>query len=235
MHDDLNSIVRELAQLVNAQRTGTWDHIHTVAVLLTLIVLIWYTMETYRLRKVAQGQIRETTKLLRAAERQNEVSDNLLRESQRRNEMSVMPILAVATEPATGDSIRAVLLNVGFGPAFNVLIERVEWEGRGLHLEIDRSVLRTGEAKELLFHFVQRDSGRLLDCESLALWLSASRIPNPLHIKIHCDSVDSKPYVFQCSFTSLIGKLQIIYEGRTADDGGTARQLLDQFTPRVKV
>jgi hypothetical protein len=235
MHDDLNSVLRDLTQLINAQRSGTWEHIHTVAVLLTLGVLIWYTIETYRLRKVAQSQIAETTKLLRAAERQNDVYDNLLQAEQRRNEMSVMPILAVATEPAAGDSVRVVLLNVGFGPAFNVSIDPVEWDGRGLHVEIDRSILRTGDTKELLFHFVQRDSGRLLDYQSLALWLGASRIPNPLHIKIHCDSVDSKPYVFQCSFTCLVGKLRIIYDGRTPDDGGTTRQLPDRFAPWVRV
>src|SRR5262249_1951625 len=146
MHSDPNSIVRELAQLIRAQRSGTWDHIHTVVLLLTLGVLVWYTIETYRLRKVAQGQIMETTKLLRAAERQNEVSDNLLQEAQRRNEMSVMPILAVATEPLAGESTRIILRNVGLGPAFNVSIDHVEWEGRELHVEVDHSVLRSGEA-----------------------------------------------------------------------------------------
>src|SRR5690242_696186 len=110
MHDDLNSILRELARLINGQPRGTWDHIHTVAMLLTLGVLIWYTIETYKLRRAAQGQIIETTKLLRAAERQNDVSDNLLQEAQRQNEMSVMPILSVATEPGAGDSVRVVLL-----------------------------------------------------------------------------------------------------------------------------
>jgi hypothetical protein len=221
MRDDLNSVLRDLAQLIHAQQRGIWDHIHTVVLILTLGVLIWYTVETYKLRKVAQGQIIETTKLLREAERQNDVSDHLLEQAQARNEMSVMPILTLGTEPVTGDPIRIVLLNVGLGPAFNISIDRVEWSGRELHIELDRSILRSGEAKELLLHFIQGDRGSLLDYQSVGLWLNADRIPNPLHIKIRCYSVDSKPYVFQCCLRSLVGKLRMIYEGRIADDGET--------------
>jgi hypothetical protein len=235
MHDDLDSVMRSLARLIDAQNRGTWNHLHTVILLLTLAVLVWYTIETYRLRRVAQDQILETTKLLKEAQRQNEVSDNLLQEAQRRNEVSVMPIMAVATEPAAGDAVRIVLLNVGSGPAFNVSIDRVEWDGRELHVELDRSVLRSGEAKELLLYFRQRESGSLLDNQSLALWLGASRIPNPLHIKIRCNSVDSKPYVFHCSLTCLAGKLRITYDGRASGDDVPAQQLPGQFPPRVLV
>ena len=150
--------------------------------------------------------------------------------------MSVMPILTLGTEPVTGDPIRIVLLNVGLGPAFNISIDRIEWQGRQLRIELDRSILRSGEAKELLFHFMQRDSGTLLDYHSLGVWLSSSRIPNPLHIKIHCDSVDSKPYVFQCGFSSLVGKLRIMYEGRPEENGkGSVRQLPGELAPRVLV
>src|SRR5215831_16634982 len=113
MHDEVNSVLRDLAQLIDAQRNATWEHVHTLVLILTLCVLIWYTVETYRLRKVAQGQIVETNKLLRAAERENEVSDHLLEQAQRRNEMSVMPILTASAEPATGGPTRIVLLNVG--------------------------------------------------------------------------------------------------------------------------
>ena len=89
MKTDLESIARALERLAAAQQKGPWDYVQVIAVLLTLGVLIWYTVETYRLRKVAQDQTAATAQLLQEAQRQNDVSANLLQEAQRRNEVAV--------------------------------------------------------------------------------------------------------------------------------------------------
>ena len=93
----------------------------TVLTFVTLLVLIWYTLETTRLRRSAQEQ---TT-----------VTSRLLREAQRQNEQSMLPIVALSlqlrpvdegrlaqTEWAGAQRRFLVLRNVGNGPAFNVAI-----------------------------------------------------------------------------------------------------------------
>jgi hypothetical protein len=127
MDPDLNAIARSLDRLVVLQQKGPWDYIATVAVVLTLIVLIWYTIETYKLRKAAQAQTTETANLLNEAQRQNETSLRLVEQAQRQNDVTaklvteaqhqneataelaraahrqnenaIMPILAIRVEP----------------------------------------------------------------------------------------------------------------------------------------
>ncbi len=127
MNSNLNGIASSLERLVALQQKGPWDYIATVAVVLTLIVLVWYTVETYRLRKAAQAQITETAKLLTEAQRQNDTSLRLVEQAQRQNEVTaklvteaqrqndasaglvraahrqnenaIMPILAIRVEP----------------------------------------------------------------------------------------------------------------------------------------
>src|SRR5215475_12152971 len=97
--EGLNSIVRALDRLAASQQKGVWEHAYIIIMLLTLLVLIWFTVETQRLRKAGQDQTTKTGDLLKEAQRQNEVSAFLLQEAQRQNEVSVMPILAVAVDP----------------------------------------------------------------------------------------------------------------------------------------
>jgi len=70
MNPDLTSIVQALDRLEAALHTSTTDHFNLLLVVVTLGVLIWYTIETYKLRVAAQRQ----------------------------GETSVMPILAVFNE-----------------------------------------------------------------------------------------------------------------------------------------
>src|SRR5262245_29152005 len=122
--EGINAIVSALNRLAATLEKGAWDHAYIVIVLLTLLVLIWYTIETQRLRKAGQDQTAKTAQLLNEAQRQNDVSAHLLKEARRQNEVSVMPILAVAVETAAdGEAERIALTNVGSGPAFNLSIE----------------------------------------------------------------------------------------------------------------
>jgi hypothetical protein len=218
-----DSIVRALDRLVAALHKGVWDHIYVVIVLLTLLVLIWYTIETQRLRKANQDQTAKTAQLLNEAQRQNEVSAHLLREARRQNEVSVMPILAMAVEPVTGgDTDRIVLINVGSGPAFNLSIDPLHWDSRDLKIEHGSSILRSGQSDELLFHVVEGNSGNLLGARTLGHWIHVKRMPSPLNIVVRCTSVNSRVYTFRFVCTSQLGKLRISYEG-TAADGDAMR------------
>lgn len=59
----------------------------TAATVLTLGVLMWYTIETYRLRKAAQVQTTQTASLVKEAGAQTERTASLVREAQRQNEL----------------------------------------------------------------------------------------------------------------------------------------------------
>ena len=83
---DLTSIARALDRLIAAQQKGGWDYIGTVAVVLTLFVLVLYTYETFKLRKAAQAQTEQGNKLFAEAQRQNQTSLDLLKEAQRQND-----------------------------------------------------------------------------------------------------------------------------------------------------
>src|SRR5215471_8475829 len=107
MNADLSSIAKALERLAAAQQRGPLDYVQMIVVLLTLCVLRWYTIETYRLRKTGQDQTAATAKLLEEAQRQNEVWAKQLQEAQRQNEVSVMPIVSVVVESApNGGAVR---------------------------------------------------------------------------------------------------------------------------------
>lgn len=90
------------------QQKGPWDYIATVAVVLTLIVLIWYTIETYKLRKAAQAQTTETANLLNEAQRQNETSLRLVEQAQRQNDVTAKLVTeAQHQNGATAELVRA--------------------------------------------------------------------------------------------------------------------------------
>src|SRR5262249_45614869 len=208
------SIVRALDRLSVTQQRGLWEHSYILIMLLTLLVLIWYTVETQRLRKAGQAQTAKTADLLREAQRQNDVSVFLLQEAQRQNEVSVMPILAIAVDPvASGDGDRIVLTNVGSGPAFNLSIDPLHWDSRKLKIEHGSSILRPGQGDDLQFHFVEGNSGNLLGARTLGQWIQLQRMPSPFRLVVRCNSVNSKAYAFAFLCTSLAGKLRITYEG----------------------
>jgi|SRR5215510_2239610 len=213
------SIVRSLDRVAASLQKGVWDHVSVVVVLLTLLVLIWYTIETQRLRKAGQDQTTRTAQLLTEAQRQNEVWAHLLREARRQNEVSVMPILAMAVEPVPGgdDTDRIVLVNVGSGPAFNLSIDPLHWENRSLKIEHGSSILRSGQSDELLFHVIEGNSGNLLGAKTLGHWIHVKRMPSPLSVAVRCTSVNSNAYSFRFICSSQQGKLRITYEGHAAD------------------
>src|SRR5262249_32560148 len=160
-----------------------------------------------------QDQTAKTAQLLAEAQRQNQVSGQLLREARRQNEMSVMPILAMTTEPVASDeAARIVLVNVGSGPAFNLSIGPLRGENRNLTIDHGTGILRSGQTDELLFQVIEGNSGNLLGPKTLGHWIHVKRMPNPLNVVVRCTSVHSGAYAFRFACTSQLGKLRIAYE-----------------------
>jgi len=173
VNPDLHPIVQSLNRLVAAQQKGPWDYVSTVAVVLTLLVLIWYTYETYRLRKAAQDQTARTASLLSEAQRQNETSLNLVgaaqrqnevsasllkeaqrqteatarlvREAQRQNEVSVMPIMAILV--VSPGQLRPS--DIAYGSDKNSLVLRNVGTGPAFNVSIDKYL---AGGKELQVH-----------------------------------------------------------------------------------
>jgi hypothetical protein len=57
VNNDLKQLLAALDRLVAAHQRGVWDYVSVIAVVLTLLVLIWYTVETYMLRVAAVKQL----------------------------------------------------------------------------------------------------------------------------------------------------------------------------------
>jgi len=237
MNTDFTPIVRALEHLAATQQKEVWDYIATIAVVLTLFVLIFYTRETYRLRKAAEQQTSETGKLLEEAHRQNEATIKLVseasrqneaavrlwNEAQRQNEFSVMPLLAIlldlpelrtSSQMIFGRTRRLVLRNVGNGPAFNVFIEPQSVDGKVLEFESERAALTHGEERTLKIHFEpQPDHGIMGTPDSLYEWINTGELPDPLQVVVRCRSVTSIDYWFMFRFTPKAGRLNVVYEG----------------------
>ena len=189
MNPDLAPITDALNRLVAALHKGTWDYISTIAIVVTLVVLIWYTCETYRLRKAAQRQ----------------------------NEISVMPMLAVVNESSPDRSSReAVLKSVGSGPAFNLSIDRRQFGNGELLIEHDGNVMTAGQVNELRFQFREGNSSTVLHVDTLYEWINNGKPPDPLDIVVRCRSVNSVDYAFTFRLTpdaGGTGRLKLTFEG----------------------
>jgi hypothetical protein len=81
-------------RLVAAHQRSFWDYVSVIAVVFTLIVLVWYTIETHRLRVAAVRQY----------------------------DVAITPIVMIATVQQARGEVLAIR-NVGYGPAFNISIE----------------------------------------------------------------------------------------------------------------
>jgi hypothetical protein len=107
---DPAAIEKAIDRLTLAQQKGTWDYISISVGLVTLGALIWYTVETRNLRKVAQSQL--TTSQLQ------------LTESHRQTEFSNRPILVITLASEGTNTLRDLLVmrNIGTAPAFNIAV-----------------------------------------------------------------------------------------------------------------
>lgn len=78
----------------------------TILTLITAVALIWYTIETSRLRRATRDQVNAT--------------NLVVKETQKQNEQSLMPILVLTLQ---GDEGVFTVKNTGNGPALNIWIQ----------------------------------------------------------------------------------------------------------------
>ena len=204
---DIQALVNTAVdRLVAAQGKGWVDYAVLAIGVLTFLVLVRYTWETYKLRVLAQNQVTETDKLLTEAQRQNKLAQEqnainaeLLAESQAQSELSVQPMFAVhINRPLPNVEPQVMLANVGRGPAFNISIITMPWADKKLEIKNQTNVMRPSDGEPLVFHLLQ--DGRLNEtihwASRLAQKMDGRDIPNPLRIYVRCDDLKLKFYEF---------------------------------------
>ena len=214
MNPDLSSIVKALDRLTAVHQKSAWDYASTIVIGLTLLVLIWYTVETYKLRLATQRQTDATGKLLAEAQKQNDVASQLLKEAHRQNEIAVMPIFAVYIETSSDGFQRQIVLeNVGLGPAFNLSIDSPKWDNNILAIKPSHNVMTPKQTETLSF---ARQNGRdrliHLDVDGLYEEINRNQMPDPLNIIVRCVSVHHTAYDFLFKCVPDAGYLKITFD-----------------------
>jgi hypothetical protein len=176
---------------------GLWSIANTILVGLTLGVLIWYTIETFKLRLAAQRQAEKTESILVTAQNQNDITTSLLTAAHLQNEIAVMPMFALYP-----DSDAIMLENVGSGPGFNLSIARVVCsETISLRFDLGSNVIKPNQKLRTIpylrtneHEFVLIKLGDLVRAMKL-------NVPNPFEIALHCVTLHRTEYefIFQCA------------------------------------
>jgi hypothetical protein len=207
---DFQPIASAMDRLATAMGKGWLDYTATIAVVLTLVVLIWYTVETYLLRKAAQKQIEETDKLLLEAQKQNltaqeqtTINANLLSEAQRQTEISIQPVFAVFKGTSVNNMKGRIMLeNVGKGAAFNTTIGQLTWDNKKLEFDHESTVMKPGDAEPLLFHLWADEiiGEHIYNVDRLIQIMNAKEIPDPFRIIVKCADLGLTPYEYFFDF-----------------------------------
>ncbi|MCZ2152989.1 MAG: hypothetical protein LC114_03640 [Bryobacterales bacterium] len=172
----------------------------TILTAATLGVLIWYTVETSKLRKTAQAQTAE--------------SANLLEEAQIQNETALRPIVALSiehtlitdSERASSDTRLLKLRNLGKGPAFNVMIATLDGDDDAKYAFFHPDCLAEGESSQV--HLGAYDNA------GTPLMMTWQAIEELIYIR----QVISLPQMLTVNYRSATGK---VYETVQRLDGRT--------------
>lgn len=172
MNPDLHSIANTLAAM---QHKGFWDYASLILSGLALIVVAYYTFETFQLRRAAQKQI----------------------------EIQVMPMFALYVYRQNNHR-RLMLKNVGLGTAFNLSINKPRWGKQSLEfIYNNHNVMQPGNKRTIhLHHDDGNQSGTKIDSADRVYELvNRDEFPNPLEVIITCESVYLTRYEFVFHFT----------------------------------
>jgi hypothetical protein len=96
--------------------------LQAIVLLVTAMVLIFYTYETYKLREAAQRQIDVAQNQLTESQRQIEVAQNQLKEIQRQIELQLRPFVIFEVTALQSGGLQGELRNIGDGTALNAKI-----------------------------------------------------------------------------------------------------------------
>ncbi|MGJ5817058.1 hypothetical protein [Paludibaculum fermentans] len=166
---DPAAIEKAIDRLTQAQQKGAWDYIGIISVIATLIVLIVYTIETYRLRRTAQQQVDAANAQTKAAQTQAataleqikisqaqvDAAAKQLAESQRQTENAHRPIIILAFEDSAQPyrPQQLVFRNIGTAPALDVQTgDCGHWGG---YFVIERAhLVQQGDATQTSIRFL---------------------------------------------------------------------------------
>jgi hypothetical protein len=193
VNPDLQRIARAIEQLVAAQHKGAWDYVSGGAVIATLLVLIWYTIETYKLRVEAQKQ----------------------------NHTSAMPVVEFGSlfrhweiymdgQPRPTSTEFLCIRNIGVGPALNIKLRLAKWGDEqatyvhtaalGAGKEQAISIMLKGvDGPERIIHnpdFLQRHCKGESTTAGWITYCDVSGIPYQTKFTVDFDTLERKGSVF---------------------------------------
>jgi hypothetical protein len=104
------------------------------------------------------------------------------------------------------------LRNEGTGPAFNASFEPYSADDQLLEFDHGSAVIRPGEDRELTYHLQEGNSGIIGNVGALYDWINTGKLPDPLFMRIRCQSASSTDYTFTFKFTPVAGTLVVLLE-----------------------
>ena len=173
----MDAIAQAIDRLTATQGKGALDWLGFSILVLTFAALVWYTVETYRLRI-------KTTEILGEARRQNE--------------MTILPMLALYVD-RSGHDLRLLLRNLGTGPAFNVSVEPLTWDNRTWTILDAPEVMAVSETETLRCHLevvVGSHHQHESKINAICYHLIAKEFDEPPIVRVRCRSL-SAPYTFR--------------------------------------
>jgi len=166
VNNDIRQLIAAIDRLVAAHQRGIWDYASVIAVVLTLIVLIWYTVETYRLRLAAAKQLAVAT----------------------------TPILMIAPVQEPRGAVPAIR-NVGNGPAFNISIETERLKGQAKLTFYHSDILAGNEVQtvHLILHQTDRER-QMFTHDDVLNNVMQGHLPQTVPLTITYNGADGKRY-----------------------------------------
>lgn len=166
MNSELTQIASALERLLAAHQPGPWDKASTIAVVLTLGVLIWYTIETYKLRVAAFKQ----------------------------HEVAITPIVMMAPIQDPKGALPAIR-NVGNGPAFNLSIEATGI-AQGAKLNFLHSDILAGQETQIMHLILQQPHREraMYTHDDIVANITQSHLPTTFPVAIAYSGANGKAY-----------------------------------------
>lgn len=199
--DQLKQLIAAIDRLATSSQKGPWDYAGMFLGIVTLAVLVWYTVETSKLRKSAEKQSDLGIKALGAAQRQTELSLKQI-------ELSSMPVLICL--PFNGG---LWIKNVGVGLALNVQIESIPLKGLAkgsISFQVLRSILTNKQKGIVRAKFL-----RVAETDEEYMELMNRADLQHLDLTATCLSVTGKQYRFH--FKVRAAPIWVLYKGHDSN------------------
>ena len=191
--DQSKQLIAIIERLAQSNQKGPWDYAGIVLGIVTLFVLIWYTVETYKLRQSAQKQIELSNKALVAAQKQTE--------------LLTMPMLVFVVVEKD-----ILLVNAGSGIALNIFLETAEIEQGGeIQFHAERKVLGPGDRMKVKAIYIRGNDHISVDSIS-ALRQQLLELDSNATITATCESIIGTQYMFRSQCRVVASEVFILFQ-----------------------